>query len=283
MVIVTIFGESTVPQATTDLVKSVSVENMLRQRDAVMERIAEAKRLIGEADEIASKAGFGAVSGYISDRYSHGGARFGHADFVEQMRKHVDASGWKHLMNESGIRTLMDAEARKQWDSSVYELKTPELTLANVTSTFTVLRDGREELFERGVIACFRGLSWDYKTNQPFKFGKRIVMRCLYQAQVGPYTQSVNHHAADKLDDLVRVFSVLDGKPEPDHRNGMYMHLSNATCKRPVERFIDLEYFEIRWFKNGNGHLTFKRPELVEKINRIIAKCYPHALASEVR
>lgn len=268
--------------ATTDLVKSISVENMLRQRDAVMERIAEAKRLIDEADVIAVAAGLGEVSSHIADRYSHSGARIGHADFVEQMRKRVDASGWKRLMDESGIRTLMDAEARKQWNSSVYDLKTPELTLGNVTSTFTVLRDGRAELFERGVIACFRGLSWDYKTNQPFKFGKRIVMRCLY-TEAGKFGQSVNHHASDKLDDLVRVFSVLDGKPEPDHRSAMYMHLSNASMKRPLKRWIDLDYFEIRWFKNGNGHLTFKRPELVEKINKIIAKNYPNALASEVR
>lgn len=267
----------------TDLVKSISVENMLRQRDAVMERIAEAKRLIDEADDIAEKAGLGVVSGHIADRYSHSGARFGQVDFVEQMRKRIDASGWQLLMNESGIRTLMDAEARKQWDTSVYDLKTPDLTLENVTSTFTVLRDGRAELFERGVIACFRGLSWDYKTNQPFKFGKRIVMRYLFQAQTGPYMQSVNHHAADKLDDLVRVFSVLDGKPEPDHRNGMHSHLWSAASKRPVERFLDLEYFEIKWFKNGNGHVTFKRLDLVEKINKIIAKAYPNAIASEVR
>lgn len=265
-----------------ELVKSISVENMLSQRDAIVERINEVQRLIAEADAIALNAGFGSVSERIGDRHSHHAPRVGSADFVDSMRKHVDAAGWKHLMNESGLRTLMDAQARKEWDSSVYDLKTPELTLSNVTSTFTVLRDGRAELFERGVIACFRGLSWDYKTNQPFKFGKRIVMRCLYSA-ADKYGQSVNHHASDKLDDLVRVFRVLDGKPEPDHRHAMYMHLSNALMKRPLERTIDLEYFELRWFKNGNGHLTFKRPELVEKINKIISRNYPNALASEVR
>jgi hypothetical protein len=265
-----------------ELVKSISIENMLRQRDAVIERLADAKRLIDEADKIADAAGLGTVSGHIGDRYGRSsGAPIGAPDFVESITKRVDAHGWQHLMKESGLMTLMDATAREEWNKGVYDFKTPGLTLENVNSTFGILYEGRGELFERGLIKCFRGLSWDYRTNQPFKLGKRIVMACLFQKHVGNYTQSVNYHAADKLDDLVRVFSVLDSKPEPDHRNGINAALSEAARKR--ERFADLEYFEIVWFKNGNGHLTFKRPELVEKINKVIAKNYPNALASEIR
>lgn len=266
-----------------ELVKSISIENMLRQRDAAIERLTEAKRLIDEADSIAMGAGLGTVSGHIGDKYgrSGGGAPIGAPDFVESITKRVDAHGWKHLMKESGLLTLMDAKAREEWNKGVYEYTTPPLTKTNVDSTFSMLYEGRGELFERGLINCFRGLSWDYKTNQPFKLGKRIIMAYLFQKQVGNYTQSVNHHAADKLDDLVRVFSVLDGKPEPDYRNGANSRLSDAARKR--ERFAELEYFDIVWFKNGNGHLTFKRPELVEQINKVIAKNFPNALASEVR
>ncbi|HDR9163670.1 TPA: DUF4942 domain-containing protein [Burkholderia vietnamiensis] len=267
----------------SELVKSISIENMLRQRDAIIERLTAAKNLIDEADTIAAGAGFGSISGQIGDRYSHNSPRIGSADFMDGMRKRIDASGWRHLMDESGLRTLMDAKARSEWDNGVQEFKTPELTLANVTSTFGMLYDGRAELFERGVIECFRRLSWHYKTNQPFKFGKRLVVSHLYDEQRGTYRQSVNHRRSNELDDLVRVFSVLDGKPEPDHRNGMYSHLTRAAHAPAVERWIDLDYFEIRWFKNGNGHLTFKRLELVEKLNLILAKHFPNALASEVR
>ena len=35
---------------------------------------------------------------------------------------------------------------------------------------------------------------------------------------------------------------------------------------------------DIRTFKNGNGHVTFTRPDLVERMNLIIAKHYPGAL-----
>lgn len=145
----------------------------------------------------------------------------------------------------------------------------------NIEATFTHLYGARGGMFERGVLACFRRLSWDYRTNQPFKFGKRIIVKYLLSQG------STNHRVTNELDDLIRVFCVLDGKPEPDHRHGAYALVWNARHERRTE--AENDYLHLRWFKNGNGHLTFKRLDLVEKINVILAKHYPNALASEVR
>jgi hypothetical protein len=41
---------------------------------------------------------------------------------------------------------------------------------------------------------------------------------------------------------------------------------------------VENDYLAIRTFKNGNGHVMFKRPDLVDAMNRIIAKHYPGAL-----
>ena len=130
-------------------------------------------------------------------------------------------------------------------------------------------------MFERGVLQCFQRLSWDYKSNQPFRFGKRIIVKYLLSSG------STNFRVTNELDDLIRVFCILDGKPEPDHRNGAYSFISDAQRMRHTE--AENDYFHLRWFKNGNGHLTFKRPDLVEKMNQIFAKHYPNALASEAR
>lgn len=43
----------------------------------------------------------------------------------------------------------------------------------------------------------------------------------------------------------------------------------------------DTEYFLVRWYKKGTGNLTFKRPDLVEQCNRILAKHYLKALAHD--
>ena len=36
--------------------------------------------------------------------------------------------------------------------------------------------------------------------------------------------------------------------------------------------------FAIRYFQKGNAHITFKRPDLIEKMNDIIARYFPSTL-----
>ena len=45
-------------------------------------------------------------------------------------------------------------------------------------------------------------------------------------------------------------------------------------------KIAENDYFSIRLFKNQNGHVTFTRPDLVTRLNLIIAKHFPHALAA---
>jgi len=44
--------------------------------------------------------------------------------------------------------------------------------------------------------------------------------------------------------------------------------------------FYEDEYFAAKAFKNGNLHLKFKRADLVEKVNLIIAKRYGAAIGN---
>jgi hypothetical protein len=91
----------------------------------------------------------------------------------------------------------------------------------------------------------------------------------------------VNHTKSDQLDDLSRVCAVLDGKPEADHRRAWFSLLNrmNKTTDGPASD----DYLSVRCFRNGNGHVTFKRPDLVEQMNRILAKHFPGALPAEIR
>ena len=278
---------------SNELVKSVSIENLVNQRAAVIARINHAAVLLGEAAEIAGAAKLGMPRITISNSYSrHSDERSlcasylmpnrsgdtmksdaaAREDLDKMIRLGVDSAAWQYLMHESGMRSLMDAKARETWDKAIGAGDVPELNDANVRSTFSMLYDSRGEIFERGVIACFKALAWEYKTNLPQKFGKRIVMSYL--------TGTYGVGKCDQLDDLMRVLSVLDGKPEPDHRSGVYSMLSNAGLAGwPAKPGVaENDYLVVKTFKNHNGHVTFKRPDLIDKMNLIIAKHYPGAL-----
>lgn len=265
------------------LVKSVSIDNMLNQRDAALAKITTALDLLTEAQTLARSAGVGFPRFKLDEsRYSVYNLLDPQSrdDAQAKIRRVVDAGGWQHLMNESGLRSLMDAKAREQWDRDIDEGKFPEFTRDNLTSTFSRLHNSRGEMFERGVINVFRALSWEYKTNRPFAFGKRLVLRYITSKTSGGNGTSIgyaNSRNCNEIDDLVRVLAVLDGKPEPDHRNGTYGRVMSASRDDPP--VIEHEYYSARLHRNGNAHLLFKRPELVAKMNAILAKHYPGALA----
>ncbi|ARK40488.1 DUF4942 domain-containing protein [Burkholderia pseudomallei] len=263
------------------LVPSISIVNLANQRVAVVERVRAALDLLGEAQQLAMAAHLGFPRLVLDESYGCRGrptitGEYAKRDEAEAaIVRIIDIRGWDYLLKESGLRTFMDAKAREQWSNQIAEGEVPELTAANIEATFAQLYGARGDMFERGVLQCFKRLSWDYKTNQPFKFGKRIIVRYLLSSG------SPNFRVTNDLDDLIRVFSVLDGKPEPDHRHGAYCLISDTRQARRTE--AENEYFHLRWFKNGNGHLAFKRPDLVDKMNLILAKHYPNALASEAR
>lgn len=260
---------------TSELVKSVSITNLTNQRAACIERVRQALDLLAEARDIASSAHLSWPRIEVAPSGRCHGATVPGGDAFERIRRELDAGGWAYLMRESGLRTFMDAQARRDWDSNLYEGKdVPALTPENVAATFTTLNESRADLFERGVINCFRRLSWDYKTNNPRKFGKRIIVNSL--ARTDGRWLWFSHDTCSQLDDLARVFHVIDGKPEPDHRNGYWQRLEDAAkASAPI---IQDDYCSVRWYKRGTGHLTFKRPDLVERLNQILAKHHPNAL-----
>lgn len=73
------------------------------------------------------------------------------------------------------------------------------------------------------------------------------------------------------------MLNLLDGKPVPEHRNDISVRLDAHISKQHSSVFKD-EYVEIHYYQKGTGHIIFKRPELVEKMNDIVARHYPGSL-----
>jgi hypothetical protein len=259
----------------TNMVPSVSIDTLIMKRDAMVERIRQAHGLLNEANALAEGMFGDEYRGHRLGLINYGSRRdFGSEDGLNDMISEVDGRAWSFLLRESGLQTFMDAEARQKWFKAIEKNDVPPLTRANIEATFSALYDARGDMFERGVIAVFRSLSWDYKTNTPVMFGKRLVLRRI--VDTAGYA-SVCYDGANRLDDLTRVLSVLDGKPEPDYRHSTLRRMSEASWPREHQDIV-LDYFSVRGFKNGNGHLTFSRPDLVDRMNAILAKHHPGAL-----
>lgn len=93
---------------------------------------------------------------------------------MKAITRNLDREIWRDLMQRSGMLSLMDAQARDTWYRSLEYDNFPEISEANILSTFEQLHQNKDEVFERGVINVFRGLSWNYKTNCPANLAVKL-------------------------------------------------------------------------------------------------------------
>lgn len=266
----------------TDMIRSTSIESIVTVRDTALSKI---EVLIHQLDDLSALTN--SIGGGTSQEW---GMRQGHRYdcwFTEKtetamkaITRNIDRSIWRDLMQRSGMQSLMDAQARDEWYTSLEKNDIPTISEANILSTFEQLHQSKGEVFERGVINVFKGLSWNYKSNSPCKFGKKIIVDGLVKYDRWGFGLNWGWQR-DRLADLERMLMLLDGKPIPDNLTDVTRRLNDHIDENKHNTNYEDEIFTIKYFQKGTAHITFKRPELVDKINDIIAKHYPAMLASE--
>ncbi len=201
-------------------------------------------------------------------------------DWMKKFRVAVDRSVWQHLISVGQFETLMDHTAREQFRKQLAD-NPPEATPENCYATMENLFADSAKIFQRGIVTAFAGLDRRFRSHDGFKIGSRIILTGIGSrfGGVGFGTRSL-----DALVDVERAFLVLDGKAGKkggdqgdehvsiSHKARMATSYSRPTCD------VENEYFRLKVHGNGNGHLWFKRDDLVGKVNRILADYYGAAL-----
>lgn len=201
---------------------------------------------------------------------------------MNTIRRELDDRMWRRAMDLTGFKQLLDAQELKKFEDSLYP-SPPEFTEESIRATFIDLQLRADELFRRGVFNVFKCLSDEYRTNasEPFRIGSSIIMKSM----VGPSMRrglcirdTMKNYAGDKLNDIDRVVKTLDKKRfEP---RCLEFAMNVAFEDRAV---YEDEYFRAKSFRNGNLHLTFKRLDLLDKLNEQIADYYTYNALADAR
>ena len=78
----------------------------------------------------------------------------------------------------------------------------------------------------------------------------------------------------------LHIAAMPPDKPIPDNRENITIRLDgHIQSVQGKERYED-EMFIIKYFKKGSAHITFKRLELIDRINDIIARYFPSVLSA---
>lgn len=273
----------TEPEVLTEhneLILSTSIERVVTGRDSALKQIEQLIEQLDAISRLTSEIGGGTAQDWaMKPGHRYDSWLTEKADkAMPAVTRNIDSSIWRDLMLKSGMMALMDAQARDQWHKNLEEGDLPAISEANILSTFEQLHLNKMEVFERGIINVFKGLSWDYKTNSPCSFGKKIIINHLVTHNRRGFSLNWGWRR-DQLADLERMLFLLDGKPIPDNRGDISFRLMEHIRDNPAKDAYEDEYFSIRYFQKGTAHLTFKRLELIEMMNDIIAKHYPGVLA----
>lgn len=263
-----------------ELILSTSIERVVTGRDSALKKIEQLIEQFDAISRLTSEIGGGTAQDWaMKPGHRYDSWLTEKADKAMPAITHnIDRNIWRDLMLKSGMMALMDAQARDQWHKNLEEGELPAISEANILSTFEQLHLNKMEVFERGIINVFKGLSWDYKTNNPCSFGKKIIINNLVTHNRWGFSLNWGWQR-DLLVDLERMLFLLDGKPIPDNRGDISIRLMEHIRDNPATNAYEDEYFSISYFQKGTAHLTFKRLELIEMMNDIIAKHYPGVLA----
>ena len=200
------------------------------------------------------------------------------AEFMAMARHMVDADVWTHVVNATDLQRLMDKKAkealRQQLVSNPVEFS--EETAAATLQSFA-LEAGT--IFRRGIAEVFSNLDRRFRSHDGFKVGSRVIIDGAFDAW-GHWNHYRDHRAT--LQDIERTFHVLESKAVPLDYAGVVGAIDEA--RRQQQGFqarqteAETEYYLVRIFKNGNCHLWFKRRDLVDKVNKLLAEYYGAAI-----
>jgi hypothetical protein len=248
------------------------VENV----DLVKIEIAEAFRLmISAQDRLNHALGGGGVadSSYYHHIFDHNINDYDLPGHAEQSLKRITKNAWKYILDQTGLNQYMTDKRKNEIYQQIENGSLPPLTAENIQGTLMGLAGKMNGLLEESIREVFdwlRPLN-DYgvgslKTNKRFTVGKRAIVGWSVENSYNGVFR-FQYRSEGKFLSMGNVFSLLDGKGILKNPHDLVTRCKVAMISGKFT-FED-DYFQFKFYRNGNTHIKFKRLDLLKKLNQI--------------
>jgi tetratricopeptide (TPR) repeat protein len=255
-----------------ELIPKGTIEELCAHRERALEMYRQAGEMYAAAHRAAQRAldgtSFYGLSRHDLDCLCYNPSAEG---LLENARKNLDRQLWRYLMDRSRLSDVMDAKAREELAKSLGK-DPPAANADNIAATLSSLIGDAPVILKRGLITLFENLSPEFRRHDAFRFTGKLVIKSALSAITGSDRWQTWDHwskGREHLLDLERVLFVLDGKEPPSFSTSV---AEKVTFAKHGASSVETDYLDLRWFKNGNMHITIKRADLVERINAILAE-----------
>ncbi len=199
----------------------------------------------------------------------------------------IERVAWRKFIDDLQLRPLLSIEARTKLDKQLdehtrgygREQPLPPFTEENVFGFFEQTCANIPNLINEALREVFKWLTpsqrWTgCKTSNEFKIGKKVVL-CYVARPCYSGGLQVDYDRRPQVDALGNALSMLDGKgvrktqrdKEEDYKTtGSYTDAWDRDWRQGLP--YEDDYLIAKPFSNRNVHITFKRLDLIEKINQ---------------
>ena len=249
------------------LMRHIPIIALIAQYDAI---IAKTNIIFDNIDAVEKE-----LIEAVDDNYYSMDFYLRQTDRQTQIRK-IRKVFWRYACNKLQLYNLMSEKKRHEFDKQMENDELPEFTPENVHSTFQMLIDNVPSLIEdtiKEAFEIFRPHNSGHKTNTEFAVGKRVILTSMidtFMFQGKRTSPSLNYHYDQRLRIMDNAFSLMDGKGPIKYPSDSITILKEAINNRQPE--CETTYFKYRWHMNGTLHISFKRMDLVQRMNEVGGK-----------
>lgn len=261
-----------------------TAELIVHQRNAALKLYGQAHDALTAAADVCKAASAAVRTINPSENrfnyHLHGQkAQFMHVSDVQEReaymavaRRIADTEAWSRILEITNLERLMDKQAKDQLRQDLMS-DPPAATVENIYATLERFVGEADTIFRRGIANCFSKLDRRFRSHDGFKIGSRVILDRMFDEN-GWW--NYNRGMEDVLLDIERTFLVVDGLDVPPSYSGIVGKLRDTKSRRSGahQAEVESEFFTVRVFKNGNAHVWFKRDDLVEKVNKLLAEYY---------
>lgn len=186
---------------------------------------------------------------------------------------------WQELFKSDDFRRLFTEATRDQYTKKIEELGKYEFNEANIAQMKLDISKSMLESLDDSIVKLFEEFSSQYydeqsknihyfngwKTNKAYVINKKVITRCsVYSYGSLSLTYGAAH---DKITDIHKVFSYLDGKLLSGLEE--IEEILREAQKSGQTTDLIFQYCKVTFYKKGTMHITFTNPRLLKKFNLI--------------
>ena len=261
--------EQTDFQSQTDLIPRATIESIVAQRNAALERFETAYHAISRANEAITKAqqaaGEAAPNQVNSYTFQSDSARRNflckidvapETEYRNAARRLTDIAVWSYIIEMTELETVMDKAEKDDLRRAFAGRSTPTSRWKTFTPTLHRFVREADTIWKRGLANCFCRLDRRFRSHTGWKIGSRVILERAFD-EWGHWSFYANHR--DTLIDIERVFFILDGRTPPPHWYGIVSAIQDARTRGigPHQTSIESDFFRVYVYKNGNCHVWF--------------------------